>query len=612
MIKISNTLGVFDLSPDTALSIELTNPLLSEQGSLSLPFTFLRTEHNDYLLGFPSRTDRKQAIPNRQEVTIESGLFSEVAELEILSISPDAVEATLYLYESSFYSRAKEVKLTEVFEGVIRRWDSDDVDIDTRINNILGILLDSAICNTDHEDYAVFPLACSVTLPEQVDKSIISGATGQLVAKANLPKILNNVYVDNRQGDAQIPVYQFLAYWSNRSYYDDNDNLIYLPKGYGITLFLRVGYVLNRIFEFFGYTLNTNLFSSGVYRRWCVVNNTADAILPGYVIEKQLVPDITVNEFLDIVREGINADFFINIREKTVSITGFNDIVSAGSDDDLTQYRTAALDKLELHTPKQVKITLDTGLPQSKPAVETRSEMYEDYPGIIDNLYGAFQQNTIVRYGSGYWKIYDFKLSSWLTTSAKVEWLGSNNFINPLDADIDEETHAFPAKAFVNFPVQLSPNPIGWNLTSSQNYITSSMPIIDKFRNLNSFVVIDSEQQEESVSELPLIIARESFGNPNVVNTAYNSSLQIDNADSNYDIYPRFWQQYSEILKTSFHRITYSFRLPVNKLYNFRFDRLKNVDGQALMPESLKYTLSDDEYVNVVADFRTVRPMQSD
>ncbi|MCD7899600.1 MAG: hypothetical protein LUH22_06925 [Bacteroides sp.] len=72
-------------------------------------------------------------------------------------------------------------------------------------------------------------------------------------------------------------------------------------------------------------------------------------------------------------------------------------------------------------------------------------------------------------------------------------------------------------------------------------------------------------------------------------------------------IFKTFWQRYDELLRTSFHQVTYTARIPMSVLQKFRFDRKKIINGQPFIAESLKYNITDQEVVEVEMLFRTIK-----
>ncbi|MDR1718442.1 MAG: hypothetical protein LBS20_21605 [Prevotella sp.] len=604
-MEIENSKGIFDMDLASSIDIERTNPLLSEQGSMSLPFNIKRTKKNDLLLDFPQKYERKFQYGVRQAVNLRAGILNENATLELLSISEDTVESVFYLYESSFYNRVKEVKLTQVFDGVERWFQPASVPKEDRINFILDMFETMIFSQPDYsEDFTVFPVAMDCTLRPKFE-SIFNADAGGGCPPQNM---INQVYYS--------AMYQEYRYQPKHSYQytDDDGNEITIPVGYGASPFLRFGYVLRKIFEYFGLTLEPTIFETNPsYQKWCVVNNTMDAIRPGYFIESQLVPDCTVNDFLEIVR-SLCGDFFIDVHAKTAKLVFFNDVLDAEPDMDLTGYLTSGFSKIELSKPKQVRLTVNRSTPLADVATDTFEEFKKKYPEYSPNphaenppegIYPSYDQNAIWKWSEPVF---------WLFATYKTDWLSSMNFDYDSAGELEREEHKFAGGA------------LGSSLIRGGNDIIGHiMPVIGSMRNLNSHIVIDGVNMTEDTTECPIMLRIEEFlldkkaADPAPNRTGVHSNLfpgTVYPPDYPYSslllwdekgLFNTFWKRYDELLRTSFHTITYHARIPTYILQKFRFDRLKIINGQPLIAESLKYKMSDEHMVNVEMKFRTVK-----
>lgn len=340
-MEIENKRGILDMEPKASLEIEKTNPLFNEQGSASLPFSIKNSPHNNYILGFPSGYEKKELFEDKLPVNIRSGILNENGTLEILETF-DKIEGVIYLYESSFYSKAKETKLAQVFEGVERWFSPKSTPRETRISQILDILEKIIFKNPDYSnDFTIFPVAVECELHSRTLEGMVGG-------KAHSKDIINEVYIHYEPNkDPECRLKGKYPY----SYQDSEGTTMNIRQGYGVSPFLRLRYVLKKIFEYFGLTLLPNIFDDK-YASVIVVNNTMDAIMNGCFVESQLVPDCTVNEFLDIIREGFCADFKINGAKKTAEIIIFNDVLEAEPDMDLTEFLVKGPPKFEINKPK--------------------------------------------------------------------------------------------------------------------------------------------------------------------------------------------------------------------------------------------------------------------
>lgn len=594
--------GILDLDKESDINIERTNPLLNEQGSMSLPFSIKRTSKNDYLLNFPHKYERKNIFKIDKEANIRSGLLNENATLKILSVDAEKIESVFYLFESSFYNQVKEVKLTTVFDGVERWFQPYSVTREDRINYILDMLENMIVspCNYS-EDFTIFPAVINCEISPQ---ALENGVGGTAVSQ----DVINEVYYDFEP--EHDPVIKLKAKESYQ-YTDDNENLITIPAGYGVSPFLRFRYVLHKIFEYLGLTLEPSIFDTDIScRMWCVLNNTKDAVMNGYLKESQLVPDCTVNDFLDIIRTKLCCDFFINTVEKTARLVLFNDVLDKEPDMDLTPFLTDFFKKIEIATPKQVKLTINKSLPFAESATETIEEFrkkYPDYNPIIPHVIIADQgvfpdyvQNSI-------WKLSEPD-PDWLWTTYKSDRLSSLNFDYVTSDEIEVEEHKIPAEALATI-----------YFTTGSDHFQHLAPIIGSGRNLNSYIIIDGTKVVEDTVECPIMISLENFKAG-----AYRMGIQAN--DQGYmfindpdfvparillwgenGLFEKYWKRYDNLCRTSFNPITYKFMLPAYLLQSFRFDRLKVINGQPLIAESMKYKPTDESLIDVEILFRTVK-----
>lgn len=596
-MEIENEKGIFDIEKDSVISIERTNPLLSEQGSMSLPYSIKRTDKNDYLLGNPQNYERKEVFQIKQEMNIRSGLLNENATFQMLSVNSEKIEGVFYLYESSFYNLIKEVKLPIIFEGIERWFQPESISREDRVVFLANMLNDMIFSPTNESDeFTVFPTIVEVGL-----------VTDFSIAPAKHIGMMNMI-VKKVDEKTKAITWQLRAK-EKYTYSDTEGSEITLPVGYGVSPFLRFNYVLRKIFKYFGFTLEENIFDTSSYRFMSVLNNTMDAILPGYFIESQLVPDCTVNEFLDIVRENFCADFVLDINNNTVRIVHFNEVLDAEPDCDLTPYIIGKKTKMEFSEPKQIKLVAKQGLPHSKSATSTIAEFRQKYTTFDpdarpassrEGIFAFFDENLI-------WKraISDLRTES--------ELLGSLGFSYATLDNIEYEEHNLAAETIVSG-------------ASGRFGRTRGLPspIIGSQRNLNSILMFGDEIQKEESADCPIMLSLESFtdGSPfqRIGVQCYRNSENIHPPTGyNYvsllawdenGFFEKFWKKRDYLARTSLHQITCSAKLPATLLYSFRFDRLKLVNGQPLIPSVIRHKVVDDNFVEVEIELKTVKPFE--
>lgn len=583
------------MEPGVSLEIEKTNPLFNEQGSASLPFSIKNSPYNNYILGFPDGYEKKELFEDKQPVNIRSGILNENGTLELLETF-DKIEGVIYLYESSFYSKAKETKLTQVFEGVERWFSSKTTSRETRVARILDILETMIFKHPDYSsDFTIFPVAVECELHART----LEGGVG---GKAHSKDIINEVYIHYEPNkDPQSRLKGKYPY----SYQDSEGNTVNIPQGYGVSPFLRLKYVLRKIFEYFGLTLLPNIFDDK-YASVTVVNNTMDAIMNGCFIESQLVPDCTVNEFLDIIREGFCADFKINGIKKTAEIIIFNDVLEAEPDMDLTKYLMNIPPKFQINKPKQVKLTVNKNLPYAETAAGTFDEFKKKYPDYNDippllgaeGIFPFHAQNSI-------WKLSEPQ-AGWLWSSYKSDRISSMNFDYDTTDDIPREEHKIPFEALASV-----------SLTATDHF-SYNTPIIGSKRNLNSYVILDGKAQSEDTPECPPMLLLDAWYSSSIAGVISHGNLAnyFPPAGVQYvslnlwgalGLFNKFWKKYDQLSRVSFNPITFRAMLPAHIIANFTFERLKIINGQPLFPVSIKYKMTEDDYIDTEMNFKTVK-----
>ncbi|MCC8153604.1 MAG: hypothetical protein LIP01_04945 [Tannerellaceae bacterium] len=117
-MKIIHSSGEpYDISPDTTLEMERTNPFFNEYGEQSLPITLPPTARNRKLLSWPDDITGITKLTQRADATIQTGLFSFQARQAILSRNKkEGISTSFYLNTGAFYEKIQDVKLSTIFE----------------------------------------------------------------------------------------------------------------------------------------------------------------------------------------------------------------------------------------------------------------------------------------------------------------------------------------------------------------------------------------------------------------------------------------------------------------------------------------------------------------
>lgn len=287
----SNPMEELQLPADFHPELSRTNPFLTDEGSQSIPLTLPASDHNLNLLGFLYRTTSSKRPKKKIQAIVADGASWMRGTLYIEQANKlDGIECTFYTSEGQLYEKIKDYKLRDLdwptMIGVGQDYAGKAI---SWMNKFLKIIQGEAaqpeeyfICNvwSESEFY--------VGDPKQGDHFMLN----ELSSKNN--------------------VLSFYAMEEQKYYEEDNDDAteITAPVGFGITPFLRLGYVLRHMFDYFGYILDVNMFDTNEsLKRIILLNNVADAIVDGNIYLKQLLPNVSVEDFLNAVRIKFGLEF---------------------------------------------------------------------------------------------------------------------------------------------------------------------------------------------------------------------------------------------------------------------------------------------------------------
>ena len=297
MIIIIKETGItLDLPKDTTLNIEASSPLFSNEGSMSLPINLPQTSNNRRAINFPDRLDlydnEEEALRGIKdiEVVVKQGSWQRLGNMSIIGCSETTIEVTIYLAESNVWAKIADMTLPQAMAGL---------------------------------HYGPIPERGQ---EEQYRVNLFNSLFDDFI---NYPDLFDPREDDHTHGEMSYPEWESMlqerAEWlQNRDFImapvhtkDGWLNSISEPKKlFGsadqkyITAFLRLDYVLHKIFEktgnkltidFSSFPLNVNGRNNFFEYQWhsiVLINNTMDALYPGCMYYSALVPEISCKEFL--------------------------------------------------------------------------------------------------------------------------------------------------------------------------------------------------------------------------------------------------------------------------------------------------------------------------
>lgn len=315
----------FQIATDMHPELSRTNPFITNEGSQSIPFSLPATENNLKLIKFSYRGTSTNRPPRKMPVILSDQSTFMKGTLFINDVNRvEGINCTFYTSEGRLYETIKNFKLNELgwpkktgsgrnMPEKAQYWMKEFVKIMDKGETAISDYLIFSV-TTDYQFVTFYDV------PEESAEyqTLIINQTGYSISEGVI----------------------FLA-MDSREYKDglgEGATTYTVPVGYGVTPFLRVGFILRHLFEYFGYELATNIFDTYLpLRRVCLLNNTADAIVTGVLDYSQLLPsDITVEDFINIIRKKFSVEFIE--KNGVISVKTWNDILDMSPDMDLSKY----------------------------------------------------------------------------------------------------------------------------------------------------------------------------------------------------------------------------------------------------------------------------------
>lgn len=355
-IKIKKQTGeIFDLPSDYTIEVEKNNPLFTKKGSKTVPIHFPNTSNNRKLLLHTDRIDKLERI-DPIPVVVESGASQQAGLMAVNS----GFNAGIGFDESEMYNKMSNMKLKDIPNLPVVTLSSG-----SRDDKITALLthLTSVMKEEIDTDYFISPVVLS-------QETTSEGGTIN-------DDILNEVVYNSRE-------IAELAAWEDRQIskiISGETVLINIPKGYGVSPFLKVWRILELIFAHFGFQIEENPFKTHrQLKKLYVFNNTIDAILTGSLYYKDLMPDATVIEFFDSLYSIFGMKYYPNSNTKSVKIKFVKDIISprkSGSIDLSSQ--KSEKPQIIYSSSKQIKIELNRQVPGTETLADTFENFLERY-----------------------------------------------------------------------------------------------------------------------------------------------------------------------------------------------------------------------------------------
>ena len=376
----------YNLRPDTQIQVERTNPFFNDFGEQTTPLELPASERNRRLLGFPDTFGRREKM-KAEDVAIQDGeYFAQCRQILLSAQYKGSISTSFYINDGSFYSRIQKVKLKDIFKD----------EFIPGVNTVeQGIAFCRSLRDNKNEQYTIFPVLLTddsgVNLGFNYKFLNAYGKNTGLKSKSKwMWKDGKMSYVNYTTVSAFLPDIND----SDCDFYNAiqrteyvNEVPITLAPGYYISPFIRVNYLLQRIFAYFGYTLQSNFFTqTEPFTKMVVINNVIDVLVNGKIRLSDLVPDGTCADFLTVIRKKFCCEFTSDEGQHTANIIFLRDTLNELPENDLTSCVTQEPIVVYKTEKDYKRITLD-----AEDKLDTGiSYSYDDIDAMVKACPGAY------------------------------------------------------------------------------------------------------------------------------------------------------------------------------------------------------------------------------
>lgn len=353
MIQIKTKGEALDLPAGFSIEIEDSNPIFNDRGSQSIPATVPATRRNIRLLDAPHRIDTgtDPNFPERIAEVIEGAYIRRGAMNIIEAGKAEGITFNVGFDNSTAYAKWSKKKLSELSGLPTYKPDlsQQGYPIDLVLDELYRIY---RAPNPQKDDFAVFPLA------------INNESTGTDNAKKIYWEVLNLV------GDHSLAQPNKV-----KRLLDGEVTEVSVPEGYMVSPFLRVWRVLELIFADMDLNIVTNPFSQDLeLSRLVVLNNAADSVCRAEIKYSDLMPDSTVEEFLNALWVRFGLVYNIDNNTQTVRLNLLKNIIAQRGNRTLDGY-AAGTPKIIYEERQYVKLSANTSIEGAAPS----HERFEDF-----------------------------------------------------------------------------------------------------------------------------------------------------------------------------------------------------------------------------------------
>lgn len=576
----------YNLRPDTQIQVERTNPFFNDFGEQTTPLELPASERNRRLLGFPDTFGRREKM-KAEDVAIQDGeYFAQCRQILLSAQYKGSISTSFYINDGSFYSRIQKVKLKDIFKD----------EFIPGVNTVeQGIAFCRSLRDNKNEQYTIFPvlltddsgvnLGFNYKFLNAYGKDTGLKSKSKWMWKDGKMSYVNYTTVSAFLPDSNDSDCDFYNAIQRTEYV--NEVPITLAPGYYISPFIRVNYLLQRIFAYFGYTLQSNFFTqTEPFTKMVVINNVIDVLVNGKIRLSDLVPDGTCADFLTVIRKKFCCEFTSDEGQHTANIIFLRDTLNELPENDLTSCVTQEPIVVYKTEKDYKRITLD-----AEDKLDTDiSDSYDDIDAMVKACPGAYFNPVDGAFYKQGWSG-DYEVITKIGEASQTYNTGGE--LETKELKIPE---LIPEFRKLTYKATVDDEDVECDL-GNHLYIGSYIA-------RNSKMIIageNKENNEESASKQKTILAFSylSEGRPEGTISAYD----IHNAEypqifdyalyynGPFGIFEKFYRDYDLLLRNSLHEMKVKLLLSQSQKQNLPAYAKVMIRGVAFFFNKLKFTL---------------------
>lgn len=566
-LTIKTKKGIYDVPSDFQMEVEITSPIYTDKGSQTLASTLPATKRNLYLVDYIHREDIVNAPGKDVMAIIADGIYRRTGKQNITSASREnGIVANFGFDESLMYEAWNNLSLKKLPNLPVYKPDGGITVLMDHLSNVMRY--------DESADYYVFPIQVKnessgdVVYPEFVNP-IKKGEDGNYVLKKNART--ENIVVSGTLVNVK------------------------LPAGYGISPFIKVSKILDLIFSAYGFKLVENPFATHYQlKKMVVLNNVADAIVQGQIEYKNMMPDCSVNDFLDALYCRTGAKVFVDGNTRTAKVILIKDVISANPFADWTLLKTSDLVP-NYGVAKQLKLSAGTSFEGANVECDSFEEFLEQYNGIVTEVKGVspgyIPDDTYICYQASTGRFYKRNVITKnvsLVSSDFFPW--NKKTVNVESEEITGADECLPMAFTDSLLVpQYLAGTVNLNTTLRGAKIEEQKEDTPLCFCFAMGLAID-EKGNSSGYYFGSSLCRDPAGNyfRDSSGNTYTYSLVFRGEDGAFN---RFFKEWDAILRHSNHTFTCKFNIDRINLTKIDVGRPLLISGQRLMIESVKHAM---------------------